>query len=60
MVAIEEELLFCCKNNSQLLQGQHWAIYRAKLARGLLWMCKIGKSSFVVVDSVERLCGSGI
>lgn len=60
MVAIEEELLLCCKNNSHLLQGQYWAIYRATLAHGLLWMCKIGKSSFVVVDSVERLCGSGI
>lgn len=56
MVAIQEKLLLCYENNSGLLPGQDWDIYREALANGLYWMCKAGKTDVTFVDSMEGVC----
>lgn len=55
MVAIQENLLLCCENNSQLLPRQDWDIYREALANGLLCVCKAGETDVAFVDSMEGL-----
>ena len=60
MVAIQENLLLCCENNSRLLPRQDWDIYREALANGLLCVCKAGETDVAFVDSMEGLWSQGI
>ncbi|KAJ0101937.1 hypothetical protein Patl1_05084 [Pistacia atlantica] len=60
VAAISEKRVFASTSGAGLFQGESGCVYRAALADGLPWLCKIMYGAVVVGGSVEELFCEGL